>query len=122
MVILAVVVQLKLRLVTVVVKAVAPVAVQSSVPDALLSLILARGNTVPKFAVFLIHKLKLSVEPLGITPAVLGTLAWVSNSLMRYSPAALLVRIVVRATVAWSGPAVSNLSKLVLMVEASWWR
>jgi len=83
MVILAVVVQVKVCLVTVVVRAVVPVAVQNNVPVALLSLIFARGNTVPKFAVFLIHRLKLSVEPLGITPAEFGTLVWVSNSLLR---------------------------------------
>src|SRR5882672_989649 len=113
MVILAVVVQVKVCLVTVVVRAVVPVAVQNNVPVALLSLIFARGNTVPKFAVFLIHRLKLSVEPLGITPAEFGTLVWVSNSLIRYSPTALLVRTVVNATLVASGPAVSNFLKLV---------
>ena len=116
---MAVVVQVKVCLVTVVVKEVAPVAVQNKVPVALLSLIFARGNTVPKFAVFRIHRLKLRVDPFGITPAVFGTLVWVSNSLMRYSPTALLVRTVVNATLVASGPVVNNLSELVLIVEAS---
>jgi len=118
-VIFAALVQVKVCLVTVVVKAVAPVAVQNNVPVALLSLIFARGNTVPKFAVFRIHKLKLSVDPLGITPTVFGTPVCVSNSLTTYSPTALLVRTVVNATLVTSGPAVSNLSKLVLTVDAS---
>ena len=70
----AVVEQLKVCFVTVVVKAVVLVAVQKSVPVALFNLIFARENTVPKFAVFLIHKAKLNVDPLGITPAEFGTL------------------------------------------------
>jgi hypothetical protein len=115
----AVVVQLIVCLVTVVVSAVLPVAVQNSVPAELLSRIFALGNTVPTLAVFLIHRLKLSVDPLGIMPVVLGTPDCVSNSLMRYSPAALLVRVVVNAVLAASGPAVSSLSEVVLIVEAS---
>lgn len=119
---LAVVVQLMACLATVVVSAVVPVAVQKSVPVALFSLIFARGKTVPTLAVFRIHKLKLKVEPVGITPAALGTPVCVSNSLMTYSPAALLVRVVVSATLVASGPLVSNLSKLVLTADASLWR
>src|SRR5882672_178104 len=119
MVMLAEVVQLNVSWVTVVVKAVVPVAVQKSVPDALFSLIFALGNTVPTLAVFRIQRLKLSVEPLGIVPAVLGTLVCVSNSLITYSPMALLVRTVVSAVMLASGPAVSSLSNAVLMVEAS---
>ena len=119
MAILAVVVQLIVCLVTVVFSAVVPVAVQSSGPAALLSPILARGNTVPTFAVFLMNRLKLSVEPDGITPAVLGSPVCVSNSLIKYSPAALLVSVVVIARLAASGPAVNSLSSAVAIVEAS---
>jgi hypothetical protein len=57
----------------------------------------------------------------GMTPAALGTLVCVSNSLITYSPTALLVRVVVSATLATSGPEVSSLSKLVLTAEASLW-
>jgi hypothetical protein len=115
----AVVVQVKVSFVTVVFNAVVPVAVQNSVPVALLSRIFALGNTVPTLAVFLIHRLKLRTEPLGITPAVLGTPDWVSNSLMTYSPAALFVKVVVNAVDVASGPATNNLSNAVLIVEAS---
>jgi len=62
MVMLAEVVQLNVCWVTVVVKAVAPVAVQKGFLTALFSLILALGNTVPTLAVFRIQTLKLSVE------------------------------------------------------------
>src|SRR6478609_5115495 len=106
---LAVVVQLIACLVTVVESAVVPVAVQKSVPVALLSLIFARGKTVPVFAVFLMNRLKVRVVPEGMTPAVLGSPVWVSNSLIRYSPTALLVSVVVRATLVPSGPAVKSL-------------
>lgn len=119
MVILAVVVQLIACLVTVVESAVVPVAVQKSVPVALLSLIFARGNTVPALAVFRMKTLKVSVEPEGITPAVFGSPVWVSNSLIKYSPAALLVSAVVRATLVPSGPAVKSLSSTVVSAEAS---
>ena len=119
MAMLAVVVQLIACLVTVVVRAVVPVAVHRRVPVALFNLILARGNTVPTFAVFLMNKLKVSVEPEGMTPAVFGTPVCVSNSLIRYSPATLLVSVVVIARLVPSGPAVSSLSSAAVMVEAS---
>src|SRR6478672_11408705 len=86
-------------------RAVAPVALQKSVPVALFSLIFARGNTVPVFAVLRMNTLNVRVEPEGITPAVFGSPVCVSNSLIRYSPAALLVSVVVRATLVPSGPA-----------------
>jgi hypothetical protein len=105
--------------VTVVVKAVAPVAVQKSVPDALFSLIFALGNTVPTLAVFRIQRLKLSVEPLGMVPGALGTPVCVSNSLITYSPAALLVRTAVSAVLVASGPAVSSLSNVPVIADAS---
>lgn len=119
MAILAVVVQLIACLVTVVESAVVPVAIQKRVPVALLSLIFARGNTVPTLAVFRMKTLKVSVEPEGITPAVFGSPVWVSNSLIKYSPAALLVSAVVRATLAPSGPAVKSLSSAAVSAEAS---
>jgi len=119
MVTLADVVQLRFCLATVVVSAVVPVAVHSSVPEAVFNRILARGKTVPTEAVFLIHRLKLRVEPLGITPAALGVPVWVSNSLITYSPAVLPVSELVSATLPASGPAVSSSLKLVLTVDAS---
>ena len=115
----AVVVQLIVCLATVVERAVVPVAVQKSVPVALLSLIFARGNTVPVLAVLRMNTLNVSVEPEGITPAVFGSLVCVSNSLIRYSPAALLVSAVVRATLVPSGPAVKSLSSAAVITEAS---
>lgn len=90
-----------------------------TVPAALLIPILARGNTVPTFAVFLMNTLNVRVEPEGITPAVFGTPVCVSNSLIRYSPAALLVSVVVMARLVASGPAVNNLSSVAVIVEAS---
>ncbi len=116
---LAVVVQLIACLVTVVESAVVPVAVHKSVPVALLSLIFARGNTVPVLAVFLINRLKVSVEPEGITPVVFGSPVCVSNSLIKYSPTALLVSVVVMARLVASGPAVSSLSSAAVIAEAS---
>src|ERR1051326_2682031 len=121
---LAVVVQVIACCLTVVERAVAPVAVQKRGPVALLSLILARGNTVPVLAVFLMNRLNVSVVPEGITPAVLGSPVCVSNSLIKYSPAALLVSGVVRATLVPSGPAVKSLSSVAVIAEASlcrWW-
>jgi hypothetical protein len=106
-------------LVTVVVRAVVPVAVHNRVPVLVLSLTLALGKTVPTLAVFRIHRLKLSVDPLGMTPAAFGTPDWVSNSLITYSPTALFVREVVRAELDTSGPAVSSLSKVLVMAELS---
>lgn len=119
MAILAVVVQLIACLATVVESAVVPVAVQKRVPVALLSLILARGNTVPVLAVFLMNRLNVSVVPEGITPAVFGSPVCVSNSLIKYSPAALLVSAVVRATLVPSGPAAKSLSSAAVSAEAS---
>lgn len=116
---LAVVVQLIACCLTVVESAVAPVAVQKRVPVALFSLIFARGNTVPVLAVFLMNTLNVSVEPEGITPPVFGSPVCVSNSLIKYSPAALLVSVVVRATLVPSGPAVKSLSSVAVIAEAS---
>src|SRR5579859_3619938 len=116
---LADVVQLRFCLATAVVSAVVPVAVHSSVPAAVFNRTLARGKTVPTEAVFLIHRLKLRVEPLGMTPEAFGTPVWVSNSLTTYSPAALLVSEVVSATLLASGPAVNSLSNVVLTAEGS---
>lgn len=106
-------------LVTVVVRAVVPVAVHKRVPLLVFSRTLALGNTVPTLAVFRIHRLKLSVDPLGMTPAELGTPDWVSNSLITYSPTALFVRELVRAELDTSGPAVSSLSRPLVMAELS---
>ena len=116
---MAVVVQLIVCCLTVVERAVVPVAVQKSVPVALLSLIFARGKTVPVLAVFLMNRLNVSVVPEGITPAVLGSPVCVSNSLIKYSPAALLVSAIVRATLVPSGPAVKSLSSAAVSAEAS---
>ena len=116
---LAIVVQLSVCFATVVVNAVDPVAVHNNVPVALLSCTLARGNTVPTLAVFLIHRLKLTVEPLGIAPLAPGTPVCVSNSLILYSPAALPPKAVVRATLLASGLEGRSLSNVVLIVEAS---
>ena len=66
------VVQVNVYLVNVVVSAPVPVAVQKAVPVALLSINFARGNIVPDVEVLLIHTEKLTVEPEGTTPEVLG--------------------------------------------------
>lgn len=86
------VVVVKVYRLTVLVSAVVPVAVPSRVPVALLSLNLARGNIVPEVEVFLSQRVKVMVEPLGIVPETFGTPLCVSNSLMRYSPAARFLR------------------------------
>lgn len=105
---------------TVVVSAVLPITEQSDVPLALFSLNLMSGSTVPAFALLLIQTIKVIVEPDGITPLIFGTPVCVSNSLMTYSPAALLVREEDDNEVLLaSGPAVSSSSNVVLIVEAS---
>jgi hypothetical protein len=105
----ALVVHVKVYLVTVVVNAVVPVLVQSEVPAALFRLSFARGNIVPTFAVLLIQRLKVTVEAAGMTPDVLGTPACVSKALTMYSPVASPFRFAeVRAVEAASGPAVFN--------------
>ena len=78
--------------VSVLVRAVAPVAVPSRVPVELLSLNLARGNIVPEVEVFLSQSVKVMVDPLGMVPETFGTPLCVSNSLIRYSPAARFLR------------------------------
>jgi hypothetical protein len=67
------VVVLNVYLVNVLVSAVAPVAVPSNVPAALLRCNFARGNIVPPLAVFLSQSSKVIVEPDGIVPATFGT-------------------------------------------------
>ena len=116
---LAVVVQLIACCLTVVESAVVPVAVHKSVPVALLSLIFARGNTVPVLAVFLMNRLKVSVEPEGMAPVVFGSPVCASNSLIKYSPTALLVSVVVMARLVASGPAVNSLSSAAVIAETS---
>ena len=71
--IFALVVVEKVYLVSVLVSAVAPVAVPRIVPAALLRANLARGNIVPELDVFLSHNSKVIVEPAGIVPAAFGT-------------------------------------------------
>jgi hypothetical protein len=63
----------KVNFVSVVVRALEPVLVQSEVPVALFRFSFARGKAVPKFAVLLIHTVKVTVDPAGITPETLGT-------------------------------------------------
>jgi hypothetical protein len=53
---------------------------------------------------FFIQRVKLTVEPEGITPEVFGTPACVSNALMRYSPTATPLRLAeAKVTEATSG-------------------
>lgn len=113
---LVAVVQVKVYLVNVVVRAVEPVAVQSEVPAALFSLSFARGNIVPTLAVFFSHSVKVTVDDAAIVPEALGTPLGVSNALIMYSPVARFFRLAdVIAKVAASGPGVlSWLSPLVL--------
>ncbi len=73
MVMAAEVLQLKLTLVTVVVSAVDPVAVQNCVPLELFKKSLALGAMVPRFAVLRIHNVKLTVEPLVMVPESVGS-------------------------------------------------
>src|SRR6266849_3981457 len=113
------VVQLKLTLVTVVVSAVAPVAVQNGVPLELFKQSLARGTMVPRLAVLRIHNVKLTVEPLAMVPESVGSPLWLSKAWIKYSPVAALFRLAEsRATLVASGPAVFNWSS-PLVLEAS---
>jgi len=73
MLMFAEVVQVTVYFVRVVVRAAEPVPVQSSVPEALFSLTVAWANIVPRFAVFFIHKVNVTVEPLGTTPVRFGS-------------------------------------------------
>lgn len=103
-------------LVSVVVRAVEPVVLQSEVPVALFRFNLARGNIVPTLAVLFSHSVKVTVELAGITPEALGTPLWVSNALMMYSPVARFFKLTeVRATVAASGPAVLSWSSPLVL-------
>jgi len=63
----------------VVVNGVVPVAEQKKAPNGSLSFTLPYGNTVPKFAVFFIHSVTVTTEPIGITPDRPGTPASVSH-------------------------------------------
>lgn len=106
---LELVVVLKVYLVTVLVSAVALVAVPSSVPAALLSCNFARGNIVPPVVVFLSQTANVIVDPDGIVPETFGSPACVSKALMRYSPAATFFKLAdVMARLVPSGPAVFN--------------
>lgn len=110
------VVHVRVYLVRVVVNAVAPVLVHKEAPPALFRFSFARGNIVPTFAVLFIHKVKVIVDPLGITPDTFGTPAWVSNALIMYSPVARLFKFTdVKATVVASGPAVLSWSSPVVL-------
>jgi hypothetical protein len=75
-------------LVSVVVSAVEPVAVQKRVPVALFRRSFARGNMTPEAAVLFIQSVNVTVDPAGTTPDAFGTPLCVSNALIRYSPTA----------------------------------
>src|SRR5215207_3433977 len=106
---LELVVVLNVYLVSVLVRAVAPVAVPRSVPTALLRCSFARGNIVPPVVVFLSQRANVMVEPAGIVPEAFGSPDCVSKALMRYSPAAKFFRLAdVIARLVPSGPAVFN--------------
>ena len=114
------VLQVRVILLTVVVSPVLPITEQRDVPVALFSPSLTSGNTVPAFWLLLIQMMNVMVEPAGITPLAFGTPVCVSNSLITYSPAALFVREDDDKEMLFaSGPAVSSLSNVVLIVEAS---
>ena len=103
------VVVLNVYLVSVLVRAVAPVAVPRSVPAALLSCNFARGNIVPPVVVFRSQSANVIVEPAGIVPETFGSPACVSKALMSYSPATTFFRLAdVIARLVPSGPAVFN--------------
>ena len=112
----AAVVHVSVYLVSVVVRAVEPVALQSEVPAALFRFSFARGNIVPTLADFFSQSVKVTVDDAGIIPETLGTPLCVSNALIMYSPVARLFRLAdVIAEVAASGPAaLSWLSPVVL--------
>jgi len=82
----------KVYLVRVVVSAVEPVAVQKRVPVALFRRSFARGNITPEVDVLFIQRVKVIVDPAGITPDAFGTPLCVSNALIRYSPTARFFR------------------------------
>jgi hypothetical protein len=108
---LAAVVHVTVYLVSVVVRAVEPVVLQSETPVALFRFNLARGNIVPTLAVFFSQSVNVTVDAAGITPDTLGMPLWVSKALIMYSPVARLFRLTeVRATVPASGPAVLSWS------------
>ena len=102
--------------VSVVVKAVEPVLLQSDVPVALFRFSFARGNIVPTLAVLFIQRVKVIADAAGTTPETLGTPLCVSNALIMYSPVARFFRLTeVRATVVASGPAVLNWSSPLVL-------
>lgn len=103
----AAVVHVRVYLVSVVVRAVEPVAVQREVPVALFRFNFARGNIVPTLADFFSQSVKVTVDDAGITPETFGTPLCVSNALIMYSPVARFFRLAEFSTaVAASGAAV----------------
>ena len=103
----AAVVHVRVCLVSVVVRAVEPVAVQREVPAALFRFNFARGNIVPTLADFFSQSVKVTVDDAGITPETFGTPLCVSNALIMYSPVARFFRLAeFRTAVAASGAAV----------------
>ena len=106
---LELVVTLNVYFVSVLLRAVAPVAVPRSVPAALLRCNFARGNIVPPGGCLSEPKRKRDGRPAGIVPEAFGSPDCVSNALMRYSPAATFFRLAdVIARLVPSGPAVFN--------------
>ena len=106
------VVVLNVYLVSVLLSAVAPVAVPRRVPLALLRYNLARGNIVPEVDVFLSQSANVMFEPAGIVPARFGSFVCVSKALMRCSPVARFFRLMdVIARLVPSGPAAFSWSK-----------
>jgi hypothetical protein len=82
----------KVYLVSVVVSAVEPVAVQKRVPVMLFRRNFARGKITPELDVLFIQSVNVIVDPAGTTPDAFGTPLWVSNALIRYSPTARFFR------------------------------
>ena len=75
-----------------------------------------RLTVLVTFAVFFIHSWTVRVDPLRMIPAVPGTPAWVSNSLINFSPTAVLFRFAVWiAALATSGPIVLSCLRFVVL-------
>lgn len=109
MVIAADVVQLNVYFVTVVVRAVPPVAVQSRVPLSLFKNTLNRGNIVPKFADLLMKIANDTDVPDPMMPPVFGTPACVSNRFETNSAGdPFFISADASAVAVASGPAVFN--------------
>src|SRR6266849_2365017 len=115
--------QVMAYLVTVVVSAVADVAVHSCAPLSSLRKSFARGNIVPQLEDLLIHSENVTDPSEGMVPPRLGTPVCVSNRFTSTSEGeTFFMSDEAMAIAAASGPAVFNWSRTLLVADTSLWR